>query len=62
MEKLLREVEAEKRDRDSDDTIGLITSLQRSVTTLTAQINSVRHLLFLYTSLQFTFTATWPKY
>ena len=52
MEKLLGEFEAEKRERGSDGSTGLTTSLQRTVSALTAQINSVRHLLFLCTEPQ----------
>ena len=48
MEKLLGELEAEKRDRGLDGSTGLTTSLQRTVSALTAQINSVRHLLFIF--------------
>ena len=45
MEKLLGELEAEKGDRGLDGSIGLTTSLQRTVSALTAQINSVSHLI-----------------
>jgi hypothetical protein len=55
MEKLLGELEAEKRNRSSDGSTSL--TLQRTVTALTSQINSVRHLLLLSTAPQFTFTA-----
>ena len=48
MEKLLGEIEAEKRDRSLDGSNSLTTSLQRTVSALTAQINNVRHLLFLF--------------
>ena len=48
IEKLLGELEAEKRDRGLDGSTGLTTSLQRTVSALTAQINSVRHLLFIF--------------
>ena len=60
MEKLLGELEAEKRDRDSDGSTGL-TTLQRTVSTLTAQINVVRQLSFLSITPQLTFTVTWAK-
>ena len=62
MEKMLGGLEAEKLDRDSDGSTNLTTSLQRTVSALTAQINSVRHLLSLCTAPQFIFPATWPKY
>jgi len=61
MEKLLGELEAEKRDRDSDGSTGVTTSLQRTVSTLTAQINIVRQLLFLSIISQLTFAVTWGK-
>ena len=56
MERLLGELEAEKRDRGSDGSAGLTTSLQRTVSLLTSQINNVRHSLFLSTIPQFIFT------
>jgi CAP-Gly domain-containing linker protein 1 len=48
IEKLLGESEAEKRDRGLDSSTGLTTSLQRTVSALATQINSVRHLLFIF--------------
>jgi len=60
MGKLLVELEADKRDSGSNST-DLTTSLQRTVSALTSQINSVRHLLSLCTAPQITLTATWPK-
>ena len=55
MEKLLGEFEAEKRDRGLDCSTGLTTSLQRTVSALTAQINSVRLTIYFYSPLQFTY-------
>jgi hypothetical protein len=48
MEKLLGELEAEKRDSGLDGSTGLTTSLQQAVSALTTQINSVRHFLFIF--------------
>lgn len=57
MEKLLGELEAEKRDSGLDGSTGLTTSLQQAVSALTTQINSVRHLLYIFI-LHLTFTST----
>jgi hypothetical protein len=54
MEKLLGELEAEKRDRGLEGGAGLTTSLQRTVSSLTAQINSVRLFVYFYSPPQFT--------
>jgi hypothetical protein len=48
MEKLLGELEAEKRDRGLDGGTGLTMSLQRTVSSLTAQINSVSLIIQFY--------------
>jgi hypothetical protein len=55
MEKLLGELETEKRDRGLDGSTGLTTSLQRTVSALTAQINSVRLIIYFYSPPQFTY-------
>ena len=55
MEKLLGELEAEKRDKGLDGNAGLTTSLQRTVSSLTAQINSVRLIIYFYSPHQFTY-------
>ena len=48
IEMLLGELEAEKRDRGLDGSASLTTSLQRTVSSLTAQINSVRLIIHLF--------------
>ena len=46
MEKLLGKLEDEKRDRGLDGSTDLTTSLQRTVSSLTVQINSVRIIVY----------------
>ena len=55
MEKSLGDLEAEKRDRGLDGSTGLTTSLQRTVSSLTVQINSVRLIIYFYSPPRFTY-------
>ena len=62
MEKLLGELEAEKRDSGQDGSSGLTSSLQRTVSSLTDQISGVRLIIYYYSPPQLTcLTAAWPK-
>ena len=54
MEKLLGELEAEKRDSGQDGSSGLTSSLQRTVSSLTDQISGVRLIIYYYSPPQLT--------